>query len=88
MEQQFGFYFDNKRCTGCKTCVLACKDYHDLSVGVSFRKVVDYEGGIVVAYGGGRVGADLLLVSCFAQLLPLLIARLHEILPHGCYAQG
>ncbi|MFR0707306.1 MAG: 4Fe-4S binding protein, partial [Eggerthella lenta] len=23
---QYGFHFDGTRCTGCKTCVLACKD--------------------------------------------------------------
>ncbi|MDD5288156.1 MAG: 4Fe-4S dicluster domain-containing protein [Dehalococcoidales bacterium] len=28
---QYGFYFDQKRCTGCLTCVIACNDYHDLS---------------------------------------------------------
>lgn len=42
---QFGFYFDNSRCTGCKTCVLACKDYKDLDTTMSFRHVYDYEGG-------------------------------------------
>ncbi|MDD6911680.1 MAG: 4Fe-4S binding protein, partial [Actinobacillus minor] len=25
--KQYGFYFDAERCTGCKTCELACKDY-------------------------------------------------------------
>jgi anaerobic dimethyl sulfoxide reductase subunit B len=28
---QYGFYFDQNRCTGCLTCVVACEDYHDLS---------------------------------------------------------
>ncbi|WP_423776180.1 4Fe-4S binding protein, partial [Actinobacillus minor] len=27
MMKQYGFYFDAERCTGCKTCELACKDY-------------------------------------------------------------
>lgn len=27
---QYAFYFDNSRCTGCKTCELASKDYKDL----------------------------------------------------------
>lgn len=40
-----GFYFDNARCTGCRTCVMACKDYHDHGVDQAFRKVIDYEGG-------------------------------------------
>ncbi len=40
-----GFFFDNTRCTGCRTCVLACKDYHDHRTGNAFRMVIDYEGG-------------------------------------------
>lgn len=42
---QYAFYFDASRCTGCKTCELACKDYHDLSPQVAFRKVYEYAGG-------------------------------------------
>jgi anaerobic dimethyl sulfoxide reductase subunit B (iron-sulfur subunit) len=42
---QYGFYFDSSRCTGCKTCELACKDYKDLSADIPFRRVYDFEGG-------------------------------------------
>ncbi len=42
---QYGFYLDNSRCTGCKTCELACKDYKDLTKDFSYRKVFDYEAG-------------------------------------------
>jgi anaerobic dimethyl sulfoxide reductase subunit B (iron-sulfur subunit)/Tat-targeted selenate reductase subunit YnfG len=42
---QYGFYFDNTRCTGCRTCELACKDYKDLDADHTFRRVIDYEGG-------------------------------------------
>ena len=42
---QYGFHFDGTRCTGCKTCMLACKDYHDLSCDVAFRQVYEYGGG-------------------------------------------
>ena len=42
---QHGFYFDASRCTGCKTCQLACKDYKDLPVEVNFRRVYEYVGG-------------------------------------------
>lgn len=41
----YTFYFDASRCTGCKTCELACKDYHDLSPQVAFRKIYEYAGG-------------------------------------------
>lgn len=40
-----GFFYDNTRCTGCKTCVIACKDYHDHGPDMAFRMVIDYEGG-------------------------------------------
>lgn len=42
---QYGFYFNSARCTGCRTCEMACKDYKDLSETVAFRRVFDYEGG-------------------------------------------
>lgn len=41
----WGFFFDNTRCTGCKTCQMACKDYHDLDASITYRRVIDYEGG-------------------------------------------
>lgn len=42
---QKAFYFDPDRCTGCKTCAMACKDYHDLGPDYTYRRVYDYEGG-------------------------------------------
>jgi anaerobic dimethyl sulfoxide reductase subunit B (iron-sulfur subunit) len=42
---QLGFYFDNSRCSGCKTCELACKDYQGLGPELTYRRVYDYEGG-------------------------------------------
>lgn len=42
---QYGFYFNGPRCTGCKTCELACKDYHDLTPEIAFRNVYEYTGG-------------------------------------------
>jgi anaerobic dimethyl sulfoxide reductase subunit B (iron-sulfur subunit) len=45
-----GFHLDTAACTGCKACVVACKDRHDLPVGVNWRRVVEYGGG---AWTGG-----------------------------------
>lgn len=43
---QLAFYFDPSRCSGCYTCVVACKDWHDIPPGpVSFRRVVITEQG-------------------------------------------
>ncbi|AFL68200.1 DMSO/selenate family reductase complex B subunit [Sulfurospirillum barnesii] len=43
--RHFGFYLDQTRCVGCRTCQLACKDYKDTPIGVSYRRVFEYEGG-------------------------------------------
>lgn len=40
-----GFYFDNRKCTGCRTCQVACKDKNDLQVGTLFRRVTSYQAG-------------------------------------------
>lgn len=45
MAQQYAFYFDSTRCTGCRTCEMACNDYNDLTDSISYRKVYDVEGG-------------------------------------------
>lgn len=42
---QLGFYVDVERCTGCKTCVAACKDINNLPVGINFRQVCEFSGG-------------------------------------------
>lgn len=43
---QLGFYFDQTRCTGCHTCVVACKDWHDLPPHTSnWRRVSTSEKG-------------------------------------------
>ena len=42
---QYGFYVDTSKCTGCKTCQLACKDDNELPVGVNWRRVYEYSGG-------------------------------------------
>ena len=45
MSTQYGFFIDSARCTGCKTCELACKDYKNLTPEVSFRRIYEYTGG-------------------------------------------
>ena len=54
---QYGFAFIGNRCTGCKTCQLACKDYHDLS-DVNFRRVYEYGGGTCRMNDEGRFEAS------------------------------
>ena len=52
---QMGFYFDQTRCTGCFTCTVACKDWHDIPAGpASWIPVIEIEKGkypnVFVAY--------------------------------------
>ncbi len=43
---QMGFYLDQTRCIGCYTCIVACKDWHDIPAGpASWRKVMTIEKG-------------------------------------------
>jgi anaerobic dimethyl sulfoxide reductase subunit B (iron-sulfur subunit) len=52
MTAQYGFFVDSAKCTGCKTCQVACKDYKDLRADVNFRRVYEYTGGSWQATGG------------------------------------
>ncbi len=45
MTTQYGFFIDSSRCTGCKTCELACNNFKDLGPEVSFRRIYEYAGG-------------------------------------------
>lgn len=42
----YTFVFNGTRCTGCKTCVLACKDARGLGCETAYRQVYEYEGGL------------------------------------------
>ncbi len=42
---QFAFYFDASACSGCKACQVACKDKHQLPVGMLWRRVYEVTGG-------------------------------------------
>lgn len=68
MTQQFGFFIDTEKCTGCKTCELACKDYKDLGPDVSFRRIYEYAGGDWVLMNDGcwkpNVFAYYLSIAC------------------------
>ena len=67
---QLGFYFDQTRCTGCFTCVVACKDWHDVPAGPSsWIRVFPLEKGkypdLFVAF---------LRTSCYHCLKPACVS--------------
>jgi len=43
---QYGFFFDQSRCTGCQTCSVACKNCHELPPGpLKYLRIYQYEKG-------------------------------------------
>lgn len=64
----YGFYFDSTRCTGCRTCEMACKDYKDLTTDFAYRKVYDCEGGTWTEGANGTFTQDCFMfhmsISC------------------------
>ena len=65
---QKALFLDASRCTGCKTCVYACKDAYDLRVGLTYRRVYECTGGETVKDEMGIVHSTCLTyylsVSC------------------------
>lgn len=43
--KQLAFIFDQRSCTGCHTCRIACRDAHDLGPGRDYRRVWETQGG-------------------------------------------
>ena len=43
---QYGFFYDQSRCTGCKTCAVACKNWYELPPGpLKYLRTYEYEKG-------------------------------------------
>ena len=43
---QYALFFDQSRCTGCRDCSVACKNWHQLPAGpLKYLKVYEYEKG-------------------------------------------
>ncbi len=58
---QYGFFFDQSRCTGCRACSIACKGWYDLPPGpLKYMRVYQWEQG---AFPNLRLG--LLAVNCY-----------------------
>lgn len=58
---QYGFFFDQSRCTGCRACSIACKGWYDIPPGPKkYMRVYQWEQG---AFPNLRLG--LLAVNCY-----------------------
>lgn len=54
----YGFVYDQNRCIGCNACQMACKDGHDLELGMFFRRAATLEylhgqGQLCIAHYSG-----------------------------------
>jgi len=45
LADQYEFVFYQSRCTGCKTCEVACKDFHAIGGEMALRTIYEYTGG-------------------------------------------
>lgn len=58
---QYGFLFDQSRCTGCRGCSIACKGWYDTPPGpLKYMRVYQWEQG---AFPDLRLG--LLAINCY-----------------------
>lgn len=67
MGRQYGFHMDTSRCTGCKTCEMACRDAYCLGTTPSFRRVCECSGGSWFPKDGAwhhRVFAYYVALAC------------------------
>ena len=70
---QYGFFVDVSKCTGCKTCMVACKDGHFAQPGMNLRNMAQDKRGRMEA------GCVCILRQPFLQ--PLFRPCLREGLP-------
>lgn len=65
---QYGFAFLGDYCSGCKTCMLACKDRFDLATNIAYRKVYEMGGGETILDESGMIRSTVfgyyVSVSC------------------------
>lgn len=58
---QYGFFFDQSRCTGCRACSISCKEWYDVKPGpLKYMRVYQWEQG---TFPDLRLG--LLAVNCY-----------------------
>ena len=58
---QYGFFFDQSRCTGCRACSISCKEWYDIAPGpLKYMRVYQWEQG---TFPDVRLG--LLAVNCY-----------------------
>lgn len=58
---QYGFFYDQSRCIGCKTCSIACKTWNGIPPGpVKYMRVFEWEEGV-----WPQVRLNFLAIPCY-----------------------
>ena len=71
---QYSFFFDQSRCIGCNACVIACKQWHDISPGpVKWMRVYQWEKGTLP-----NVQLHMLAIPCYHCEKPVCIKACPE----------
>jgi anaerobic dimethyl sulfoxide reductase subunit B len=87
MPKKPAFCLDTQICTGCKTCMIACKDKNNLDTGVLCRRVYEYSGGEWLPLPDGTFRQDVfayyISVSCNHCSRPICV----EVCPTGAMNQ-
>lgn len=66
---QYGFYYDQSRCTGCNGCVVACKQWNDVPPGpTKWMRVHQWEKG-----GFPNVRLHILAIPCYHCKNPVCV---------------
>jgi anaerobic dimethyl sulfoxide reductase subunit B (iron-sulfur subunit) len=66
---QYGFFFDQSRCTSCNTCTVACKDWNDIAPGpVKWLRMFEWEKGVLQ-----NVRVNRLFAPCYHCENPVCI---------------
>jgi len=83
MTKQLGWFFDAQACIGCKACEIACKDAHDLPLGIRWRHVWDYGGGSWTREDGFLVPKNMFTYHVSAACMHCLEPSCIAVCPAG-----
>jgi anaerobic dimethyl sulfoxide reductase subunit B len=85
-QHRYAFYLDSQACSGCKACQIACKDKHNLPLGILWRRVYEVSGGDWLKIGHAwqnTVFAYNLSIACNHCQQPICV----EVCPTGAMHQ-
>ena len=83
MLKQMAFHVDTSACVNCRACQIVCKDKNNLPVGVTWRRVIQYEGGSWVARNEGLVPDGIFTYSLSISCMHCAKPKCLEACPAG-----